>query len=99
MTRRRLLRDLDSYELTEWQEFFAMEHLGLHDNDRADLRMGIQTSATINAFAKVMSGESPGVEPVDFVPTFHANEYGDSAVNMAPEDFSAMLHSRFRQAG
>lgn len=63
---RELLQRIDSYELTEWQCYYALDPFG---EERADLRMGIATSVLANANRNPDKRSDPFTAK-DFMPQF-----------------------------
>lgn len=64
MSVKRVQREVDSREFTEWHAFWQLEPWG---EGRADLRTGILASTMANIWG---SGDGEAFTPADFIPEF-----------------------------
>lgn len=64
------MRELTSWQISEWQAFYQIEPFG---EERADLRAAIVASVTANANRDPKRRKRPYM-PVDFMPTFERPE-------------------------
>lgn len=76
--------------------FMDVEHLGVTDDERADIREAITASVVANVYRKEEVKPDPFTFE-DFIPRFERDdEWDGSAVNMSPEAFSTLMHARFQ---
>ena len=76
---REMLARIDSYELSEWMQYYALDPFG---TEREDLQAGIVASTIANA----NSGKGKAFQPSDFMPYLDKNE-------QTPEDMKTLLNT------
>ena len=77
MTVREMLARIDSKELAEWMQYYALDPFG---TEREDLQAGIIASTVANA----NSAKGKAFQPSDFMPYLDKNE-------QTPEDMQTLL--------
>ena len=86
MTVRELLARIDSRELAEWMQFYAIDPFG---TQRDDLQAGIVAATIANA----NSSKGKAFQPIDFMP------YADGKKEQTSDDMKALLNSIAGQHG
>jgi hypothetical protein len=79
MTVREMLARIDSRELAEWMQYYAIDPFG---TERNDLQSGIVASTIANA----NSGKGKAFQPSDFMPYLNKNE-------QTAEDMQTLLNT------
>lgn len=78
MTKRELLKKLDSKELSEWMAYSRIEPIGEY---RKDLRAGIIASVVANGIQSFGDKKGKDYKPEDFMP-----EFGEEKQEKSPEE-------------
>lgn len=86
MTVREMLARIDSLELAEWMQYYALDPWG---SQRDDLQAGIIASTIANA----NSGKGRAFQPIDFMP------YADDKQEQTTDDMKALLNNIAGQHG
>jgi len=86
MTVRELLARIDSLELAEWMQFYALDPWG---TQRDDLQAGIIACTIANA----NSSKGKAFQPMDFMP------YAEGKKEQTNEDMKALLNTMAGQDG
>lgn len=83
-----LLRELSSWQVTEWLAYYGLEPFG---EERSDLRAGIVAATVANANRDAKRRAKP-FEPGEFMPKFGGGSAGmDGADESAGADWQGML--------
>lgn len=84
-TRKQLLKEIDSKELTEW---FYFNKIYPFPADRIDVNAGVISSAIVNALSTFLGGKN---SKKDYTPLYFMPKYGkESKKEMSPDEMYEM---------